>query len=59
MSRSCYCRRCAERARRYRADRYRRLRAAGSCQDCGAEAVGKTTRCTPCGQRNAARRQAS
>lgn len=33
--------------------RYQRLKAAGSCQGCGAEVFPGRTRCTDCGRRNA------
>lgn len=36
------------------ASRYRVLREAGSCRSCGAEAQPGRTRCTPCGQKDAA-----
>lgn len=37
----------------YDRSKRRRYQAAGSCNDCGAEATNGRTRCTPCGQRNA------
>jgi hypothetical protein len=34
--------------------RRKRLKAAGSCVQCGVEAIKQTTRCGPCGRKNSA-----
>jgi formate dehydrogenase maturation protein FdhE len=40
--------------REYDRIRYRKLREAGSCRACGAEAMPGRVRCLPCAQKNAA-----